>query len=119
MSINSALLAGVSGLIANSSALAAISDNIATRRAARLSAAASASVRRYVACTCRSVANTGSFPEADADMSGLDQAFTEVSSRIAVWLSITPPYSGKMFWQKKSCSERVRADVQSDRICTL
>src|SRR6266478_3333483 len=29
MSINSALLAGVSGLIANSSALAAISDNIA------------------------------------------------------------------------------------------
>src|ERR1700744_5190464 len=29
MSINSALLAGVSGLVANSSALAAISDNIA------------------------------------------------------------------------------------------
>ncbi len=29
MSINSAMLAGVSGLIANSSALAAISDNIA------------------------------------------------------------------------------------------
>ena len=29
MSINSAMLAGVSGLVANSSALAAISDNIA------------------------------------------------------------------------------------------